>query len=485
MKTIFTVACEIPGDFGQYVGFASRASLLDADFVLLEPSLGENKILTEYRGKPVLSDTSSFRLQEDIAHWRRELKDVLDAGRTVFVLMTAREEVYVNTGEKEYSGTGRNRQTTNMVRLLSNYDSLPVSATIVESKGTSMMLFPGERILGEYWQQFGEDSTYQVHIAESEGARSLVVTRHGQRVVGAIFRAKAGGSLVVLPWINLYRDEFLADATDNNDGIAGETNEEGGSEWTQRAVEWGRRYVGALESLDGAIRQGRIATPVPAWAGADDLRTKQEVELSERLLQVQFKISDLEKKRTEIGGQLEAAGSLKRLLFGQGKELETAILEAMELMGFVANQYRSSDSEFDAVLECDEGRCIGEVEGKDNRAIGIDKMRQLEVNILEDLSRDEVSEPAKGVLFGNAYRLRPPSERPDAHFTVKCMSAAKRNGTAMVRTCRLFDVARVLADEPNEKFATLCRKAILETAGDEVDFPRMRDSSEGAATSTC
>ena len=163
--------------------------------------------------------------------------------------------------------------------------------------------------------------------------------------------------------------------------------------------------------------------------------------------------------------------------------METAILEAMELMGFVAHKYRSSDSEFDVVLECAEGRCIGEAEGKDNRAIGIDKMRQLEVNILEDLSRDEVSEPAKGVLFGNAYRLMPPSERSDAHFTAKCMSAAKRNGTAMVRTCSLFEVARVLAEEPNEKFATLCRKAILDTAGDEVDFPHMRDSSEGAATS--
>ena len=58
------------------------------------------------------------------------------------------------------------------------------------------------------------------------------------------------------------------------------------------------------------------------------------------------------------------------------------------------------------MLECSEGRCIGEAEGRDNRAIGIDKMRQLEVNVLEDLSRDEVSEPAKGVLFGNAYRLK-------------------------------------------------------------------------------
>ena len=98
-------------------------------------------------------------------------------------------------------------------------------------------------------------------------------------------------------------------------------------------------------------------------------------------------------------------------------------------------------------------------------------MRQLEVNILEDLERDEVSEPAKGILFGNAHRLTRPSERPDTHFTAKCVSAAKRSGTAMVRTCRLFEVAKVLADEPNEEFAASCRKAILDAAGVEVEFP--------------
>lgn len=69
MKTVFTVACEIPGGFGEYVGFASRASLLDADFVLFEPSIGENKaLLGGYQGKRLLDHSSSFRLQEDIEY---------------------------------------------------------------------------------------------------------------------------------------------------------------------------------------------------------------------------------------------------------------------------------------------------------------------------------------------------------------------------------------------------------------------------------
>ena len=140
-------------------------------------------------------------------------------------------------------------------------------------------------------------------------------------------------------------------------------------------------------------------------------------------------------------------------------------------MGFVANTYRDSDSEFDAVLECTEGRCIGEAEGRDRKPISIEKMRQLFLNIHEDLSREEISDPAKGILFGNAYRLSPPSDRPAEHFTAKCMSAAKGNGTALIRTCDLFEVAKALVDEPDEEFAALCRKAIFNTVGEEVKFP--------------
>ena len=144
MKNILTVACEIPGGLGEYVEFDSRTSLLDADFVLFRPTLGPSGFgYTEFfQGKPSLSDTLSFQLQESITHWRRELSDFLNASKTVFMIMSDREEVYVNTGKEEYSGTGRNRQTTYIVRPLSNYDVLPFATNIIESKGTSMRLHP-------------------------------------------------------------------------------------------------------------------------------------------------------------------------------------------------------------------------------------------------------------------------------------------------------------------------------------------------------
>ena len=375
-KTVFTVACEIPGGFGEYVSFGSRASLLDADFVLFGPDLGETRSYNSYMGKRLLSDTSSFEVQEAIGHWRRELAAILQAGRTVFMLMKSREDVYASTGEKRYSGAGRNRHTTNLVRPLSNYDVLPLPAKIVESKGVSMVLCPSENLLREYWRQFGKDSHYQVHIEENAPLKPLVLTRHGQRVVGAIWRTETGGALVALPWIDLYDDTFLVDASTDN-GTDANADGENGLAWTPRALEWGKRYLESLESLDTVLRQRHDTTPIPSWARAAGFRTQRESSLSKELLQIQTRIAHLEESRRSLQEKLENAGSLRRLLFGQGHELEAAILEAMELMGFAVSTYRESDSEFDVVLECSEGRCIGEAEGRDKKAIGIDKMRRI------------------------------------------------------------------------------------------------------------
>ena len=472
MKNILTVACEIPGELGEYIEFDSKTSLLDADFVLFSPTLGPSRFdyIQSFRGKPRLSDTSSFQLQEAITHWKRELSDFLNAGKTVFVIMSDREEVYVRTGKKKYSGSGRNRTATDIVRPLSSYDLLPFPASVVESKGTSMRLHPSEDLLKEYWQQFGDESEYHVHIEESNSLRPLVVTRQGGRIVGAIFRTKSGGALVALPWINFYKEEFITEKEEEEDEEEEEEVEDTLT-WTPKAVGWGQKYLRALESLEKAIRSQGETTPVPRWAQDDKFRTNQEIALSEELAQMQTKISDLERKREKVKEKLADAGFLKGLLFEQGHALENAILEAMRLMGFVANTYRDSDSEFDAVLECPEGRCIGEAEGRNNKPISIEKMRQLFLNIHEDLSREEVSDPAKGILFGNAHRLSPPLERPAEHFTAKCMSAAKINKTALIRTCDLFEVAKALIDEPDEEFAALCRKAIFDTVGEEVKFP--------------
>ena len=430
MKRVLTVGCRIPGGFGEYVNFDSKASLLDADFVLFCP--------------PFWLPNENPR--QTIDHWRRELGDVLDAGNTAFVLLSDYKEITL--GHRD---------------VVANYDVLPYPIAVVRSTGTSMTLSRGQSILGDYWQQFGAESRYLVHMTELDDFSPLVTTRHGDRVVGAVHRAENGdGALVLLPWLDFNREEFAYVPDEYDDSYT----------WSHEAVEWGRRYFETLSSLDDALKFRDSRTPTPLWAQSDAFKTGQEITLSEELGEIEARITKLNGKKEETEARIASAASLKSLVFEQGHELEGAVLQAMSLMGFEANSYRDADSEFDAVLECPEGRCIGEVEGRDNKAIGIDKMRQLEVNILEDLERDGVTQPAKAVLFGNAFRLTPPPDRPVDHFTAKCITAAKRNGTALIRTCDLFEVAKALADNMDSDFAAACRRAILDAHGQVVEFPR-------------
>ena len=96
--------------------------------------------------------------------------------------------------------------------------------------------------------------------------------------------------------------------------------------------------------------------------------------------------------------------------------------------------------------------------------MNVDKLRQLAMNIHEDLQREEVTAPAKGVLFGNGHRLTPPLERK-AQFTDKCITAATSQATALVATSSLFQAVRYLSDQEDEGYASRCRAAILAGIG--------------------
>jgi len=192
--------------------------------------------------------------------------------------------------------------------------------------------------------------------------------------------------------------------------------------------------------------------------------------LKNEISQVTSEIAKLSEQRDSLYENLGKLTVFRDLLFENGKPLERAIIQSLEILGFEAKPFDNGKSEFDVVFESKEGRLIGEAEGKDNKPVNIDKLRQLQMNIHEDFQRDEVLTPAKGVLFGNPFRLLPPSERMEAPFTEKCLLSAGTNGTALVTTYDLFLATKSLLDSPDEVYAARCREALVKGVG-LVMFP--------------
>jgi hypothetical protein len=219
-----------------------------------------------------------------------------------------------------------------------------------------------------------------------------------------------------------------------------------------------------------ALRTSAAATPPPDWASQPQYRLAAENVFEREIADAIKELEALEVQVASLRDKLHAAGGPRRLLYEGGKQLEAAILEALRCMGFSAEPFQNSDSEFDAVFISEEGRFLGEAEGKDTRAINIDKITQLERNIQEDFAREEVTEHARGVLFGNAFRLSPPESRGE-YFTDKCMKSAQRLSVALVRTPDLFPPVEYLLRHDNADYARACRRAIFEAKGSVVVFP--------------
>lgn len=461
-KRILTVGVDLAGEATESADFSAKTSLLDWDLIIFRPDIEAYISRREiYKGRPSLSDGESFEIKEACEHWRREIKQAIDAGKTVFVFLSALQEIYIDTGNRQYSGTGRNRATTRLVAPYDNYECLPLPLRPTNAEGSGVKLVPkGAEILAPYWAEFGPVSKYKV-ILEASPAQPCLLTKDGDKPVGIVARSTgSAGSLVCLPDMNFYREGFLGD-DDDEEGVL----------WTKEAEQFAHRLLASLVSLDSALRGSSELTPEPEWALSEEFVLAEEVNLRTNLLEAEQSLEDAQRRKEEVLENLRAAGQLRGLLYEKGKPLEFAILKALRILGFDASAYADGNSEFDAVFECAEGRLIGEAEGKDSKAVNVDKLRQLTMNIHEDLERDEVQAPAKGALFGNGYRLAPPGTRQVA-FTEKCILAAKSNGTALITTSELFVVAKHILDNQDQTFSAKCRQAILNTVG-IVTFPEV------------
>ncbi|MCP6727517.1 MAG: hypothetical protein KJI69_05915 [Patescibacteria group bacterium] len=469
-KRIITLGIEIPGSDAKHVGLDSEISLLDYDVIIIDPVIYEfyGYRYEDYQGKPCLDDTNSFRLKEHLEHWRREIFEAIRAGKNVFFFLNEKQEVFIATGEKSFSGTGRNRQTIRHVTLISNYAIVPDGISVTNSKGSTMALVGKDCVLAPYWSSVGEISEFRV-LLDEEDLKPIVQTKTGGKTVGAVLRYEnAGGSLILLPYIDFQIEKYTY-----------ENEEDGEMYWNDEAIAFGKKLIGSICAVDEAIKSSTGLSPIPDWLRQDMYLLPNERKIRNRLAGIMSKMEDLQKQKEKCEQEIAEESILKRLIYENGKPLESAVHIALELIGFNVSRFENAESEFDVVFESKEGRLIGEVEGKDNKPINISKLRQLEMNIHEDFARDDVEKMAKGVLIGNAYRLQEPGERGD-FFTDKCLTASARNSIALISSLDLFYVAKYLSGNSDKQFAKKCRQTIFSTIGLIIlpDIPEAKEESE-------
>ena len=293
------------------------------------------------------------------------------------------------------------------------------------------------------------DSRYLNHYRHDISGIPLMVTSSGDRCVASWFKGDSG-HIILLPALDL------------------------------KNPNQGKALIDCLVQIHKVLRSGTTRTPQPEWCQSEMYVLEGEKRLLCRVTKIEEKIHKLKIEQDSSIQNLEKQTLPRALLYETGSTLESAVIDAMETFGFKADRYSDNELDFDIVFESAEGRCLGEVEGKDNKPIDIHKFQQLERHISEDFARPEITEPAKGVLFGNPFRLIEPDNR-EQPFTDKVHQAAKRTGTALVHMPDMFPLFKYLKCNSDPSLAKRILKAIVETEGEIVKFPdvpSMKDTSK-------
>lgn len=467
-KSIATIGYQIPGNSNLSLDFSSRKSLMDYDIILFSPTLPyyERSLVDNgyFQGKVCYGESGSFKLMSDLEHWKKELTNALYAGKTVFFLLSKKEEFFVDTGQRTYSGTGRSRNTTINVAPGDNYELLPINIGNICSGSGKQIVFSGSSSFKNLYERFKKNLEYRLYLENVPKSEVIFTGKDKSKVLGFVMKM-GEGNFIALPFIDYDEDIFTEIKKDKK----GEEKEY----WIKEAVEFGSNLVQSILEIDAAIQGYSERTPPPDWVNDKKYSTKKENEILNEISKNSEAVKQLTNANMQLQSDIEEEGLLKNLLYEQGKQLERAVSKALEILGFSAENYHDGELEMDQIIVGPEKiRCVGECEGKDSKDINIDKLRQLVESMNADFYRDEVTERASGILFGNAQRLVEPGSRT-LDFTDKCKKSTQREKIALIRTVDLFRVTKYLGETKNEAFKKACRDAIYSGFGKVVQFPQI------------
>lgn len=452
MKSIAWINIEIPSSSDE-ISYHSNASLLDYDLIAFKPGLSYYDTIQFSGGGSCVSIDDTKSLLKAQLHWSRELKGALTAGKTVFIVLDEYEERQAATGATLKNRNQRTYQTT----ILNNYAPIPINISVRNACGRRIQVKDSNfKTLYETIKGICE---YRVVLDAPTAMRTIFTAKDGTPIGGILKSEEWSGSVVLIPFFDFSVEELV-------DG-----GDEGGPEWTEKALGISHAFVNQLIAVDRMLKSSAPATPPPEWlSGFAKPRVIDEIE--GEIAKIDAQIDELRLKREEQVRHREEMLAYSHLLYESGKLLESAIEKVLRIIGYNVDTLRIDELEIDHVIVGpNKFRMIGESEGKDSSAIDIGKFRQLESNIGEDFEREEVSEPAKGLLFGNGFRLSSPAERAE-QFTQKSLINAARLGSALIRTADLYSVAVYVLDHPDDDaFKDSCRTAIENTAGGIVQFP--------------
>jgi hypothetical protein len=431
------------------VDFASAETLLGIDVALLNFSGVldgyQRDFHNVYQGLPLLDESDSFRSDKDLARRRAEISKLLSLGKTVVVFVSGPLGWFVATGDKEYSGTGRNRHTTNIVSERRVEHLYPFSLETAAAVSDNLQLTSTAGAFAEFWSQVGHRFSASATLREFPGASTVVIAGTDEPV--ACVAQVDAGTLILLPGSLAYEDaDYYEDVGEDPSFVDPQDVS----------------FLDPLFELIDQLRRRSGDFELPNWSAEyllpGEADSQGHLKIAEENVEAALTARD---KRKE---DLVRLRQRKLLFTGTGSALENAVEEALRFLGFKFREVEPGRA--DQIAVRGRSTVVVEVKGKKKSASERDAA-QLE-KWVSDFVEKEGKTP-KALLVVNAWRAKPLADREADAFPDQMLPFSTKRDHCLVTGAQLL-AAWLEAEAKPSKKAEIVR-SLLHCVGRYERYP--------------
>jgi len=419
--------------------FASDVSAFDSDVVIWDPSSSLSsyygRYFDSYKNLPSLSDDNSVRLQADIKRRRDEFSDFLKAGRTLIVSVCPPQKCYVSTGEKRFSGTGKNSRVTNVVSMVDLWEALPQPAPGLAVASGNRFSIDGSGAVQTFLKKHKALYRYDAVMTSAPG-KSVASVTGTDRVISSLYQTEGGGTLILLPAHDLLKT--FSEKT-------------GKPLWKTQAADVFSDLLNVIESLDSTTVESR-----PSWA--KNYTTEEQIRINQDVLGQQKLIEDARAQLAHLQQLKDASESKDQLYLGTGRALELEVRAVLELLGGVVTEPEPGRDDWKVAFE--DRTAVVEVKGV-SKSAAEKHAAQLEKWVSGEM--EDTGVQPKGLLVVNTWRETELSDRTEPDFPAQMIPYCTSREHCLITGLQLFCIRTEI--ESNPDLAAVWRERILATSG--------------------
>lgn len=390
--------------------FTSSISFLDYDVVVISTNFVSSRYpessTSPYQNKRLLSNYASNQITEDYKIIKEQLIELLKQGKMVFILMGSNENCYIYTGEKQYSGTGKNARQTNIVTEFDMYSFLPIKITATHVYGERIEIC-GKQPFINFFKKSNECFHYAAYFTAPQPSMLLKIPGTS-KAVSAVFEYE-NGKIILLP-LPYYEDDYTEEKY-----------------WRK----YGKIYLDALFELSERLSTSLDDYVLPDWTNYFSIlnETAESIKL-EKDLQRLKKIQRSIEKQEELICQIQR---YKTLLTASGDQLEDIVKLVLSELGFSLLEAEKGRS--DIIAKYGETDIVAEIKGV-TKSAAEKHAAQLEKWVAQFTEENEHA--PKPLLIVNGFCDTPLLERVENVFPNQMLKYCEARNHVLVTTTQLL-----------------------------------------------